>query len=198
MSRARERMYVPLPTRAQTSSVGWSPRVGGRVKVRPGGVRVPASVRVRREGVRGGVCRGVQAEQGQFVQLDGPCGQVDVFACAGGGVGALAVHLDGAVLGRDLHLRAEEGVEGGLHAPVVEGGDGAFLADGTFGVEGGGARAEADPGEVVFGVVLHELHEFGAVLCAQHEDAGGERVEGARVSDAAGVEGAAGAGDHVV
>ncbi len=132
---------------------------------------------------------------------DRPGGQVHVLPGPDPGVGAPAVDLHRAHRARHLvdlagerrHRRADGVVGDRVHRLRVR-----LREHLTLGVVGGGGGAEHHRGQIGLAVQGEVAQQLGRPLDPQDEDAGGHRVERARVPDLAGTEQPPGLGDHVV
>ena len=123
---------------------------------------------------------------------------LNVFSFAGVGVEGFDGLFDGAIHGGNLLDFALELRESVGDAFFEIRGNWCGRGDFAFGIEGGGGLAETKDGFVDFGFEGEVVEEAGGVADGNEEEAGGERIEGAGVSDALGVEGAAGAADDIV
>lgn len=121
--------------------------------------------------------------ESEGVDVDEAGFALDDFSLASEFVEGNAVFLHGGDHGRGLVEIAFELGEGIGDLLVGEGGDGAGLGDFAIGVLGVGGFAEFERA-LVFLVFGHEeVLDFGGFTEEEHEEASGERIEGATVAD---------------
>ena len=134
----------------------------------------------------------------QLVDRHRPRLQLDLLAGPHPGIGTLAVHLDGGDGGRHLLDVADEPRQLRAYVVLAHAADVVGRDDLALGVVGGRDGPEPD-GRVVGLLGEHQVAEQpGGPVDAEHEHAGGHRVEGAGVADLAGAGQPAHPGDDVV
>lgn len=118
--------------------------------------------------------------------MDGADGHLDRFAGTGELIGAFAINLDGREIRDTLRNITEELREDALD--ISKSGrtvsyHSGMRSDFSFWVAGGGGGAEADGGDIFFVELEEGVGVLSLVAGENDEEAGGERVESAGVTN---------------
>ena len=127
---------------------------------------------------------------GGLVDHHPAAGQFEIGALARQVIGALAVDLDGTELRRDLIDLTDEGGKGRAHRPDI-GPDVGTAGDLALAVEAVGRNPPVDGEAIDLLRLHHEGDGLGRLAQGDGQDAGGQRIERARVTGLLGVEQAA-------